>query len=99
MPDNRKTGVSAACMIWATMSTPVPVCSAPNIMRPRCGRTPFLPRPERAILTQDDGDARLSEIPSQTLLPAADWRDDIFAALKAADIGQVGYVPDAGHSG
>ena len=28
----------------------------------------------------------------------ADWRDDIFAALKAADIRQVGYVPDAGHS-
>ena len=27
-----------------------------------------------------------------------DWRDDIFAALKAADIRQVGYVPDAGHS-
>jgi sulfopyruvate decarboxylase alpha subunit len=29
---------------------------------------------------------------------SADWRDDIFAALKAADIRQVGYVPDAGHS-
>jgi sulfopyruvate decarboxylase alpha subunit len=29
---------------------------------------------------------------------ADDWRDDIFAALKAADIRQVGYVPDAGHS-
>ena len=29
---------------------------------------------------------------------AADWRDQIFAALKAADIRQVGYVPDAGHS-
>ena len=28
----------------------------------------------------------------------ADWRDDIFAVLKAADIRQVGYVPDAGHS-
>ncbi len=26
-----------------------------------------------------------------------DWRDGIFAALKAADIRQVGYVPDAGH--
>jgi sulfopyruvate decarboxylase alpha subunit len=57
-----------------------------------------LPRPERAILIQDDGDARLPEIPPQTPPPAADWRDDIFAALKAADIGQVGYVPDAGHS-
>jgi len=29
---------------------------------------------------------------------SADWRDDIFAALKAADIRQVGYVPDARHS-
>ena len=28
----------------------------------------------------------------------ADWRDEIFAALKAADIRQVGYVPDAGHA-
>ena len=27
-----------------------------------------------------------------------DWRDAIFAALKEADIRQVGYVPDAGHS-
>src|SRR5260221_8857385 len=27
-----------------------------------------------------------------------DWRDEIFAALKAADIRQIGYVPDAGHS-
>ena len=27
-----------------------------------------------------------------------DWRDDIFAALKAAEIRQVGYVPDAGHA-
>ena len=31
-------------------------------------------------------------------MSSADWRDDIFAALKAADIRQVGYVPDAGHS-
>ncbi len=28
----------------------------------------------------------------------ADWRDEIFAALKAANIRQVGYVPDAGHA-
>ena len=28
----------------------------------------------------------------------SDWRDDIFTALKAAGIHQVGYVPDAGHS-
>ena len=27
-----------------------------------------------------------------------DWRDEIFAALKAAEIGQIGYVPDAGHA-
>ena len=27
-----------------------------------------------------------------------DWRDQIFAAFKAADIRQVGYVPDAGHA-
>ena len=29
---------------------------------------------------------------------ASDWRDEIFAALKAAGIRQVGYVPDAGHT-
>jgi sulfopyruvate decarboxylase alpha subunit len=29
---------------------------------------------------------------------STDWRDDIFAALKAAAIRQVGYVPDAGHT-
>jgi len=27
-----------------------------------------------------------------------DWRDEVFAALKAAHIRQVGYVPDAGHA-
>src|SRR5438105_4711317 len=27
-----------------------------------------------------------------------DWRDEIFAALKAGEIRQVGYVPDAGHA-
>ena len=30
--------------------------------------------------------------------PVSDWRDQIFAALKTADIRQIGYVPDAGHS-
>ena len=30
--------------------------------------------------------------------PVPDWRDDIFAALKAAEIRQIGYVPDAGHT-
>jgi sulfopyruvate decarboxylase alpha subunit len=29
---------------------------------------------------------------------APDWRDEIFAVLKAAEIHQVGYVPDAGHA-
>src|SRR5215467_11973188 len=28
----------------------------------------------------------------------SDWRDEIFAVLKAAEIRQVGYVPDAGHA-
>jgi sulfopyruvate decarboxylase alpha subunit len=37
----------------------------------------------------------LSETQQST---GTDWRDEIFAALKAADIRQVGYVPDAGHS-
>ena len=27
-----------------------------------------------------------------------DWRDEIFASLKSAEIRQVGYVPDAGHA-
>ena len=31
-------------------------------------------------------------------LVSTDWRDDIFTALKTADIRQVGYVPDAGHA-
>ena len=35
-------------------------------------------------------------MPDQAAL--SDWRDEIFAALQAADIRQVGYVPDAGHS-
>ena len=29
---------------------------------------------------------------------SADWPDAVFAALKAADIRQIGYVPDAGHA-
>ncbi len=28
----------------------------------------------------------------------SDWRDEVFAALKRAEIRQVGYVPDAGHA-
>ena len=31
-------------------------------------------------------------------IPVPTWPDDIFAALKAAEIRQVGYVPDAGHT-
>jgi sulfopyruvate decarboxylase alpha subunit len=34
----------------------------------------------------------------EPVLPAPDWPDAIFAALKAAEIRQVGYVPDAGHT-
>jgi sulfopyruvate decarboxylase alpha subunit len=41
-----------------------------------------------------DGEPRLSE-PAVT---TPDWRDAVFAALKAAAIRQVGYVPDAGHA-
>jgi sulfopyruvate decarboxylase alpha subunit len=33
-----------------------------------------------------------------TMVEPIDWRDQIFVALKAADIRQVGYVPDAGHA-
>jgi sulfopyruvate decarboxylase alpha subunit len=40
----------------------------------------------------------LVEAQKPAAAPHTDWRDDIFAALKAAEIRQVGYVPDAGHS-
>ena len=33
-----------------------------------------------------------------TTAETIDWRDQIFAVLKAEDIRQVGYVPDAGHA-
>ena len=33
-----------------------------------------------------------------TAVEATHWRDEIFAALKAAKIRQVGFVPDAGHA-
>ena len=33
-----------------------------------------------------------------TASEAPDWRDEIFAALKAVEIRQVGYVPDAGYA-
>jgi sulfopyruvate decarboxylase alpha subunit len=41
------------------------------------------------------GERRVSE-PAAAATP--DWRDGVFAALKAAAIRQVGYVPDAGHA-
>ena len=34
----------------------------------------------------------------EPVLPPPDWPDAIFAALRAAEIRQVGYVPDAGHT-
>ena len=34
----------------------------------------------------------------QRKVETPDWREEIFAVLKAADIRQVGYVPDAGHA-
>ena len=33
-----------------------------------------------------------------TTAEIVDWRDEIFAALRTAEIRQVGYVPDAGHA-
>jgi sulfopyruvate decarboxylase alpha subunit len=45
-----------------------------------------------------DAAAAIEESPVADTIPTADWRDDVFAALKAADIRQVGYVPDAGHA-
>ena len=33
-----------------------------------------------------------------TAAEMSDWRDEVFATLKAAEIQQVGYVPDAGHA-
>jgi len=53
--------------------------------------------PERLTVLScvGEGDRELSE-PAAAETP--DWRDEIFAALKAAEIRQVGYVPDAGHA-
>jgi sulfopyruvate decarboxylase alpha subunit len=41
--------------------------------------------------------AESSRATRATLQPA-DWRDEIFAKLRAAEIRQVAYVPDSGHS-
>jgi sulfopyruvate decarboxylase alpha subunit len=35
---------------------------------------------------------------SSTAADGPDWHDEIFSVLKAAEIRQVGYVPDAGHA-
>jgi len=41
----------------------------------------------------------LTDAPHLTLVKqAVAWPDDLFAALKRADVRQVGYVPDAGHA-
>jgi len=42
-------------------------------------------------------DSEFGDTSSSDTTPAA-WRDGVFAALQAADIRQVGYVPDAGHA-
>jgi sulfopyruvate decarboxylase alpha subunit len=34
----------------------------------------------------------------RTATPPNGWRDEIFSVLKQAGIGQIGYVPDAGHA-
>src|SRR5215813_1836563 len=41
-------------------------------------------------------EARVSE--PAAISDRLDWRDQVFAALQRADIRQVAYVPDAGHS-
>ena len=41
----------------------------------------------------------MTDAPHLTLVkPAVTWPDELFDVLKRADIRQVGYVPDAGHS-
>ena len=51
-----------------------------------CARFLVVERPERSSMRE----------PTAAEMP--DWRDEIFAVLKAAQIQQVGYVPDAGHA-
>jgi sulfopyruvate decarboxylase alpha subunit len=41
-------------------------------------------------------ETRVSEVDPAP--PARDWPDAIFAALRAAEIRQIGYVPDSGHT-
>jgi sulfopyruvate decarboxylase alpha subunit len=42
--------------------------------------------------------AMTGHLMAANLTDEPDWPDDIFAALQAAEIRQVGYVPDAGHA-
>jgi len=44
------------------------------------------------------GDKKRSSMDEPIAAELPDWRDEVFAALKAAEIRQVGYVPDAGHA-
>ncbi len=46
-------------------------------------------------MTEDASAAPEHTLPEDT---TPDWRDEIFAVLKAANIRQIGYVPDAGHA-
>jgi sulfopyruvate decarboxylase alpha subunit len=43
-------------------------------------------------------ETRRAGLSERAAVAAPDWRDEIFAALKAGGIAQVGYVPDAGHA-
>src|ERR1700730_15678908 len=49
----------------------------------------------KVVGDQRSGEARVGDPAAMNVL---DWRDQIFAALKQAEIRQVGYVPDAGHA-
>src|SRR5713101_4957339 len=74
----------------------VAVCGSCRL--PIQGQLPQLCLPQfvlGSLVTDGDGRWRVGD-PAAT--DALDWRDGIFAALKAAAIRQVGYVPDAGHA-
>src|SRR5205807_3948774 len=50
---------------------------------------------DRVLGDQRSGEVRVAD---RAVMDVLDWRDQIFAALKQAEIRQVGYVPDAGHA-
>jgi sulfopyruvate decarboxylase alpha subunit len=52
----------------------------------------------RASLGADRAAERDQGLAEPVKRDSRDWRDEIFAELKAAEIRQVGYVPDAGHA-